>query len=550
LPPPTGATTGYAPPAGATRTNPAPPPALPPPSATGTSASGPAPSPTPTSTPSAGLLSSPGAYEEWIKANSSQLNDPTRVEGLYDSGAAGVLSNSPLSGISNTDSAASYRDWLANNSTVTGAGNSAGVLSGLSTGPSNSTSVYTNASGTLTKPGAVEDVYAKNSAAFNAPGTGEDFYSKYGDQQMQNTATESAFGQYGGGFDDAGAQEAWYAKYGGDPMAKSYTETLYEGGIGQLDPAYQYAQDQALKAARTASAARSQFNSTYAGQEERDLAANIRGQQASKWVDLAPQADQAKRARYDQGERFAGDSQDAYNKRLLNMFDIAGQKDKSTFDRFDQGERFAGDANDQYRQRILDTFGIAGLNDKAGQDRLDLLSTIASRGDSADTARDNTRVNAASNADRSAADIYQLERDAQATGSTLTRQQGDQNIDLATAQDSANRANLNSQFNLAGAADSADIGRLLTQGGFAKDLQTTGQNRVIGGLDQTADQGQREAELVNQVYGDTRGIENMDDTQLQALASKYGVSLQELESIKGDAKAVIDLFTQAAKALL
>lgn len=508
---------------------------------------GPTPVQSPTSPPPSGLLSSPGAYEEWLKANSSKLDTPTRTENLFDGGATSTLDNSPLSGLSTSDSSAGYKAWLANNGSVQGAGNSANVLSGLSTGPSNSTSVYKDASGTLTKPGAAEDVYSKNSTAFNAPGTGEDFYSKYGDEQMQHTATENAFDQYGNGFDDPGSLEAWNAKYGNDPMSKSYTESLYEGGIGQLDPQYDYALKKALEKSRIANSASGEFNSSYANQRDRDVIDNLTGQQAAKWVDLAPIADAAKRARYDQGEKFAGDSQDAYNKRLLNMFDISGQKDKSTLDRFNQGEKFASDSNDQYRQRVLDNFDIAGLNDKATNDRLDTLSSIASRGDSADNATANTRVSAASNADRSANDIYRSAMDANRTGADLEREQGDQNIDLASRQDASNRSNLTTQFNLAGAADASQVGRLLTQGGFAKDLQTTGQNRVIGGLDQTADQGKREADLVNQVYGDTRGIENMDDTQLQALAQKYGVSLEELNSVKSDVKSVVDLLTQAVK---
>ncbi len=420
------------------------------------------------------------------------------------------------------------------------------MLNGLSTGPSNSTSVYGTASGQLSGPGATESTYAKNSTAFDSTGAGEDFYAKYGDQQMQNTATENAFGQYGGGFDNTGALENWDAKYGEDPMQKSYTEKLYEGGIGQTDPTYDYAIKKSLEKTRMANSALGEFNSTAASMRDNDIVNNLTGQQASKWVDLAPQADKAKLDRYSQGEKFAGDTQDAYGKRLLNMFDIAGQKDKSTFDRFNQGEKFAGDANDQYRQRILDTFDIAGKNDKATNDRLDTLSTIAGRGDSADTARDNTRVSAASNADRSAADIYGLEQDAQATGANLTRQQGDQSIDLATKQDAANRNNVTTKFGLAADADNSQMSRFGAQAGLAKDLQATGQNRVLGGLNATTDLSSQEAALVNKAYGDFSDVDWTDTQALSALAGRYGVSLEQLESVKGDVKAAVNLVAGVA----
>lgn len=466
LPPPTTGSTGYNSPRTPTSVPSNAPPELPPPGQGGTSVTPPS---------SSGLLADPGAYEQWIKAHAGDLDKPTRAENLYDAGGASSLDNSPLNGVTTKDSSAAYNDWLSTHGSVTGAGNSSSVLSSLPTGPSKSSDVYTTASGTLGKPSATEDVYGKDSAAFDSPG----------------------------------AREAWYAKYGNDPMQKSYTETLYEGGIGQLDPAYQYAQDKALRAAQTASAARGGFNSGYAGQEERDIAANLRGQQAKEWVDLAPQADAAKRARYTQGEQFAGDS------------------------------------NADYRQRINDTFNIAGLNDKATNDRLDTLSTIAGRGDSADNAANNTRVTAAGNADRSATDIYRAEGEAQGRGADLTREQGDQNINLATAQDAANRNNVTTKFKLAGDADSSQMGRFGVQAGLEKDLQATGQNRILGGLDATTSQADREAKLVQDIYSDTANIDSMDDTALQALADKYGVSLQELESVKGDAKSLISLLTSA-----
>lgn len=438
---------------------------------------GPTPVQQPTAAPDSGLLSTPGAYEEWLKTHMGALGTPTRTEGLYDSGGAAGLDNSPLSGVHTADSSADYNAWLAANGGVTGGGDSAGVLSGLASGPSKASQVYMDtAKGALGGPGATETTYAKS----------------------------------GNAFDSTGAAEDWYAKYGNDPMQKSYTESLYEGGIGQLDPYYQRQQDLAIRDAQTASAARGGFNSGYAGQQERDLIGNFKGQQAKEWVDLAPQADAAKLARYNQGEKFAGDAGDAYSKRINDMF------------------------------------GLATATDKATNDRVSTLSGAAAAGDSADNAAANTRVSAANNADRNAVDIYTANEGAHATGANLTREQADQNIGLATAQDTANRNNINAKFGLAGAADSSDLGRLFAQGGMAKDLQSTGQDRITGGLSATTDQATREAKLVQDIQGDTANIDSMDDTALQALADKYGVSLQELNSVKDDAKSLVALLTSAA----
>lgn len=550
------------------------------------------------------LLSGPGAYEEWLKANASKLDAPSRVEDLYGSGAFDALKTSALSGVAPVQSG-TYQDWVAANGSGPSAayssgvlggapsasssagllagggpdvggsarlaagggpqiGASSGVLAGLDTGPSNATGVYDQAQGALGDQGALEDRYDAMGNAFNNTG-----------------AYENNFAENGDAFSNTGTFEDWHAKYGDDPMQKSYAETLYESGVEKLDPYYDYAEKRALDTAQNRSAARGGFNSGLAAQQESDITGNLRGQQAKQWVDFAPVADAARRARYGQGADFAKTAQDEYSSRIKSGFDVAAGQDKA------------------YSDRINNAFNLSKLDQDAEEGRLDTLSGIAGRGDAADTARENTRVSAANNtdnasigafsalgdvvgradsaantkfatqgsiagnadstaadiygsqvtaagnADRTAVDSYRATADAQQRSEQMALDQWLANAGLAEKQDASTRLNLDALGSAAGAADASQMGRFTTQGGMAKDLQTTGQNRILGGLDSTMTQSQREAELARSVYADTQGIDNMDDTQLQALAGKYGVSLEELKSVVQTGGDVLGLLAKA-----
>lgn len=437
---------------------PAPAPAAAPPAATPTPAA-------PTPTPSSALLADPGAYEQWIKQHVGDLDTPTNVETLYGTGGAtSTLGNDPLNAVKPTTATQSYEDWLAANASGPSAGASSSVLGSLPTGPSNSSSVYSQASPVLGTPGATEGVYGQESGAYDAPSIGELFQQQYGS----------------------------------DPMQLSDTEKLYNSGIGQLDPYYDYASKRAIQQAQTASAARGSFNSGLAGQQESDILGNLRGQQAQQMFQLAPEADAAKMSRETLGNTEAQDATSDYNTRIQNMFANAEGTDAATLS------------------------------------RLTGLSSIASAGDSADTARNTLRSSTAANADRSAIDAFNATAGAQSTGASLGLDQFTDNTSLATAQSGANRNDLSTLYDIAGAADSSKMGRFTMAGGLEKDLQTTGQDRIAGGLSATDTQSTAEAGLVNQILNDPtaiQGINNMDDTALQALADKYGVTLQEMKDV-------------------
>ncbi len=581
--------------------------------------------PAPVAPPTPGLLSAPGAYEEWLKANQGRLDAPTNVENLYNSGAANLTNN--IGNVTPVQSG-SYQAWLAgggasgpsagasasmlgsapnagNSSGVLGslygpsggpsAGSSAGVLGSLPTGPSNASQVYQDASGQLAAPGSFQQKFNADGDAFDAPGAYETAFAG-GNPFDAAGAYETAYDQYGDSFNAPNQYEDFYSQYGGDPMQKSYTETLYEGGLGQLDPYYDYAEKRALDTAQNRSAARGGFNSGLAAQQESDITGNLRGQQAQSWVDLAPVADSAKRARYEQGSGFAKTASDQYSQRIRDLFDTAEGEDDAFNTRNLNRFGIAKGQDDAYTQRILAAFGLADTNQQREEGRFDTLSTIAGRGDAADTARSNTRVtaagnaddasigafsaewnarnaadqnrvSAAGNADRTAADIYSTQgtiagnadrtsvdayratQDANLSGERLSLDQWLANAGLANQQDSNNRANTTTNFNLAGQADDASFGRLSAQGGMARDLQSTGQNRVLGGLGATGAQGDREAKAAS-IYNDLQQVYSLDTIALQAMADKYGIKLQQTQDEAAQRNELIALLIKAADVVI
>jgi hypothetical protein len=465
--------------------------------------------------------------------------------------------------------------------------------------------VYSLANPALSGKGAFEQMYDTNGTAFNAPSTGEKFYSQFG----------------------------------GDPMTKSDTETLYDSGIGQLDPYYDYAEKRAIQTAQTASAARGGFNSGLAAQQESDITGNLRGQQAQAWVNLAPQADAAKLARYGQGEQFAQDATTDYNTRVNNAFGLANTAQTQEQNRYadlsqiaaagDQADlgrntlrvnsannvdqnsigaynaREAAAANaDQSANTLFATKGnIANNIDQNSIGAYNAYSTRANNADTqannmfqtrgniannvdqnsinaytaygnvaqaADTSANNlyaNRVTASGNADQSAIGAYNSRTTAannadnaynnnlstrgniaqaadQSAVNSFTAgananynagqlgisQQG-QNLSTAQAQDAANRANGQYNLNAAASADAARYGRIGTQGSMAQSLQSTGQNRLQGGLSANTNLSNADAQSIQDILSNTQGIDQMDATQLNAVLAKAGVSAAEITSI-------------------
>lgn len=555
---------------------------------------------TTTTTPTNALLSQPGAYEEWLKANMGQLNDPTRVENLYDSGAFGSLTQpsaiskvSPIAqngftiaDLGNTGNSAGVLSTLSGPSGGPSVGYSAGVLGSLTTGPSSGANIGASRDvlGNLTTGptdraniGASRDVLSTLSAG---PSNSTGVFDAASADLGEPGELERRYASMGTAFDEGGAYENFFGQYGSDPMQKSYTETLYESGLGQLDPYYDYAVKRSIDAAQRASSARGGFNSGLAAQQESDIIGNLRGQQAKTWVDLAPVADSTKRARYQQGSDFAKTASDEYSERILNAFGIAKDTQAAEENRLDtlSGIASRGDAADTARANtrvtaagnvdqaenqayasFWDALNTAGANridaagnvdraendafanfwtatNQAGQNRV----SAAGNADDASvdaysaewTARNNAdsnRISAAGNADTSAINTFRAQNEAAYQSGQLSLAQYQANITLANSQDATTRGNATTIADLAGRADASDIGRLTTQGGMAADLQTTGQNRILGGLDAITGQSSREADLARQIYNDMSSVNQLDDVSLQALADKYGIQLQMLK---------------------
>ena len=667
--------------------------------------------------PTPGLLSTPGAYENWLKANQGQFDAPSNVENLYSSGA-GNIGPSPLSSLGSQDNSSAYNSWISAQGGGPSAGSSAGVLAGAGSGPQAAMQLFNsggpsvgysagianagvnsqNSQGLLASGqpahGASQGVLnspnytlnSQNALSQGAPkvdasgrvlaaGAGNTLNSQKvfssgrpdtgtsasvlgsldtGPSNSSNVyrgasgalggegAFEQMYQQNGTAFNDPNAGERFYNQYGKDPMELSDTEKLYNSGLGQLDPYYDYAEKRAIQAAQTASAARGGFNSGLAAQQESDISGNLRGQQAQSWVNLAPQADQARLARYGQGEQFAQDANKNYNERVLNAFGLANTAQTQEQNRYDtlSGIASRGDAADLGRNTLrvtaannidqnnigaytawegaaraaddsanqlfstkvtaannIDNNSIGAYNaystrannadtqannmfqtrgniannvdqnsinaynayagvaanadssantlygnrvtasgnaDTASIGAFNSMNTAASNADRAYNDNLSTRGNIASNADQSAISAFNAGSGAQNNLATQRLNQQTNNLATATAQDASTRNNAVTNFNLASSADNAKYGRIGAQGGMMQDLQSTGQNRLAGGLSANAGLSSQQMSLVQNILNNTANIDSMSDVQLQALADKAGVTLEQFKAAKAD----------------
>lgn len=213
------------------------------------------------------------------------------------------------------------------------------------------------------------------------PTDAENFFRDTRDQYTQPSAAEGVNDKYGAGLFD-------------DP---SYTETLYKQGIGQLNPYYDYAEQRAIEQARTASAARGGFNSSYAMRQEGDISANLRGQQARDMAALAQASDAAKLNRYGLGETFARGSDSDKMGRLTAGQSAAGNSSAAKLSRLNSyfsnalglggAEASATNpfANDPKSMQLeIDAINTAlqkgQIDQKTAQSYLDMLSGLGKLG--------------------------------------------------------------------------------------------------------------------------------------------------------------------------
>lgn len=108
-----------------------------------------------------------------------------------------------------------------------------------------------------------------------------------------------------------GYLEDLYKDHGRDLIDnQSASEDLYSRGVNASNPYYDFAQQQAIKSINDSASASGGFNSSYTQNLIGKTVADIRGQQAHELGQLAGQADENKRGRYDSSFKYAGDAQD------------------------------------------------------------------------------------------------------------------------------------------------------------------------------------------------------------------------------------------------
>lgn len=108
-----------------------------------------------------------------------------------------------------------------------------------------------------------------------------------------------------------GYNENFYKEHGKDLMNPSASEDLYSKGAAGSNPFYDNAEKQTINAINATTAARGNYNSSFALRNIGASVADLRGRQAHELGELAGQADQSKNSRYDSMQRYARSAQDS-----------------------------------------------------------------------------------------------------------------------------------------------------------------------------------------------------------------------------------------------
>jgi hypothetical protein len=177
------------------------------------------------------------------------------------------------------------------------------------------------------------------------------------------------------------------------------------------------------------------------------------------------------------------------------------------------------------------------------------MNTAASNADRAYNDNLSTRGNIASNADSAAIGAFNAGSNANYNAGQLGISQQGANLATANAQDASTRNNAVTNFNLATTADNAKYGRIGAQGGMMQDLQSTGQNRLAGGLSANTNISNADASSIQSILSNTAGIDQMDETQINAILAKAGVSMELRNSIVSDIKSGVSAGAALAKAV-
>lgn len=477
-----------------------------------------------------GVLSGPGAYEQWAPGAASQFNGPSNVETLYGSGNTGVLNTSRSAGLGDV-SGGVYQDWAAQNKGAfanpgqreTFANTTGRQLAGPGMLEANAGGL----AGRFSDPSLRENLAGRLGGELRGPSNAQQIYGQVRGSLSGDGSVNKRFDQMGDSFDQQGALENWSDQYAADPMKASRSELLYDSGHGGLADHYDYAAKRAMDATQRASAARGGFNSGQASFAENDIMRQIRGEEAQNKASLAGQADSAERTRYAQGQGFAQDEGNAYRQRIMDAFGLSQADDQSTLDRATGLSGIARGADASEATRRGQALDVATAGDQGELQRTGAQADIYGAADAGTRARIGLGSDIAAGADRGMLDRMGAAGDMQYRSEGLAAGQATENRMRAGAADSEQRQRLNDLYGYAAGSDAAKTGRVDTQGKILGTQQTMGENRLAGALGATSSLDSREAGLVKDILGNTQGIENMDDTQLQALAEKYGIPLEK-----------------------
>lgn len=480
----------------------------------------------------AGVLSDPGVYEQWVKDHIGDFNTPTNVEQLYGSGASNPLNTSQTSQLGSVGPGV-YQSWATQG---------AAALSG----PGAESSLYPGAVSTLGSNNAASDFYGSNPfggiiSNLGAVNGAQTAFNASEGALSQPGAVQNVYGKFGNAFNDPGAYEKFYqgTSNGGsnDPLAMSDTEKLYNSGIGQLNPFYDYASQRAIEQAQNASAARGSFNTGLAAQQESDILGNLRGQQAQEMTNLAPQADAARISRLALGSNEANTANADYENRINDIFGLASKEENAQEGRFKTLSDIGSAADNS-------AIGVANAQTNAGNAQ----ANAAAAADASTRANVAGEESAAQNADQDALARIKAQQGILDQSEQLQQADDAENRARAAAADTEQRARIDDIYNQAGQADNAYQGRLGAQAALALGEQNAGQDRLGTAFGDTNKLDSQEAGLVQNILGnENQQIADLDDTQLQALADYYGVNLQELKDLATAGGKVVDIGSSIAK---
>ena len=306
--------------------------------------------PTGTATRS-GVLTQPGAYEQWYAQNASRYNQPTTLNSYWQSisGQFGGQRYQPttsrdaysnLQGMfsqpgQGTTNAYSVAGDLRNATEGEGLMNTGAAMLG---GVNNTAQYYGDNRGFFEGPGAIEDYYAANGDRFQQAGFGEN----YAQGILGDPALTGMFGQ------NLVGDELDYFR---DPLrAQSYSEQLYESGNEGLNQWYDLQRQRQQTDLENQMSAMGVFGSGETAEAMYRMREGLAAEQARDMATLAGQADAERRARAGLLMDFSGAATQEDLARGGLMLDSAGlglQLDRDAISRLMQGGQLA-DASSRY----------------------------------------------------------------------------------------------------------------------------------------------------------------------------------------------------------